>query len=191
MKKILFIPFCLFLLSANAQEFRGLDKSPLDMAYYPDNAAHDLPFVKTADEKAAKMTQVKIMYSRPAAKGREIFGGLVKYGKAWRIGANETTEVTFYSPVRIGDEMLFPGTYAMYITPEKDSWKLTFHPTVNGWGIYKFDFSKDLASLSAKPMKSSETIENLSIVMYKADSGNVHIKIGWGDSMAEFPITLL
>ncbi|MFT6881194.1 MAG: hypothetical protein ACJARG_002130 [Arcticibacterium sp.] len=191
MKKILFVPFCLILLGSNAQKFRGLDKSPLDMSYYPYYAAHDLPFVKTADDKAAKMTKIKIVYSRPAAKGREIFGGLVKYGKPWRLGANETTEVTFYAPVRIGDEMLFPGTYAMYITPEKDSWTLTFHPTINGWGVYNFDFSKDLAHLIAIPTKSGETIENLSIVMYKAESGNVHIKIGWGDSVAEFPITLL
>ncbi|MFT7420505.1 MAG: hypothetical protein ACI9QN_001430, partial [Arcticibacterium sp.] len=75
--------------------------------------------------------------------------------------------------------------------PEKDSWTLTFHPTINGWGVYNFDFSKDLAHLIAIPTKSGETIENLSIVMYKAESGNVHIKIGWGDSVAEFPITLL
>jgi hypothetical protein len=191
MKNLTFLILAFVSFQLSAQDFPKMDASPLDMAYYPNNAAHDLTFAKTAEAKADLMTQIKIMYSRPQAKGREVFGGLVKFGKEWRIGANETTEVTFYSPVRIGDTMLFPGTYAMYIIPEKDSWTLKFHPTVNGWGVYNFDFSKELASLTSKVSKTPENVEALSIIMYESQSGAVHIKIGWADSMAEFPIKLL
>jgi hypothetical protein len=191
MKKITLLILTFISYQLSAQEFSKMDASPLDMAYYPRNSAHDLTFAKTVDEKAGLMTQIKIMYSRPQAKGRTVFGGIVEYGKEWRIGANETTEVTFYSPVRIGDAILFPGTYAMYIIPEKDNWTLKFHPTVNGWGVYNFDFSKELASVQSKVSNTPENVEALSITMYESDSGAVHIKIGWADSMAEFPITLL
>lgn len=191
MKKLTFVLLALISFQISAQDFPKMDASPLDMAYYPSGSAHDFLFAKTVDEKAAAMTQVKIMYSRPQAKGREIFGGLVKFGEPWRIGANETTEVTFLKSVKIGNEVLFPGTYSMYIIPEKDSWTLKFHPTVNGWGTYNFDYSKALASLTSKVSKTSENVEALSIVMYEAASEAVHIKIGWADSFAEFPINLL
>jgi hypothetical protein len=191
MRKILLLPFCFILFQVNAQSFPDLDKSVLDLAYYPNNSAHDLTFTKTNDEKAAVLTKIKISYSRPMAKGRKVFGGLVKYKEPWRLGANETTEVTFYSSVKIGENILFPGTYAMYCIPENDKWILKIHPTINGWGVYNFDFSKELASVSSPIKNSSETIEALSMVMYKAESGTVLLKIGWDKSYAEFPITLL
>jgi len=34
------------------------------------------------------VTDVEITYSRPAKKGRAIFGALVPYGEVWRTGAN-------------------------------------------------------------------------------------------------------
>jgi hypothetical protein len=58
-------------LTSQAQKFRGLDKSPMDMAYYPDNFAHDIKF---APEKVGKEAFVRVTYSRPAKKDREVFG---------------------------------------------------------------------------------------------------------------------
>ena len=107
------------------------------------------------------------------------------------MGANESTEVIFYSPVIIGENVLSPGRYTLYCTPKAGSWTLKVHPNVDGWGSYGYDESKDLASVSAVPTKSENNIEALSITMYKADSGQVHIKVGWSDSIAEFPITVL
>jgi hypothetical protein len=191
MYKILLLPLCFILFQGNAQTFPDLDKSVLDQAYYPNNSAHDLTFTKTIDEKAAVLTKIKVTYSRPLAKGRKVFGELVKYNEPWRLGANETTEVTFYSSVKIGENILFAGTYALYCVPEKDTWSLKIHPTINGWGVYNFDFSKELASVNAPVSTSSETIEALSIVMYKAENGTVLLKVGWDKSFVEFPITLL
>lgn len=191
MKKILIVLFSSICLAANAQDFPKLDKSPLDASYYPNGSAHDLTFAKTLKEKGELMTKIKVVYSRPSANGRDIFGGIVKYDEPWRIGANETTEITFYTPVQVGDTVLMPGTYALYLTPSKDSWKLGINPYVGGWGIYKFDFSTDLAHIEAKPAKAKETIEALSVTMYEAKGGNVHLKLGWGELYAEFPIKLL
>ncbi|SOE24127.1 Protein of unknown function [Spirosomataceae bacterium TFI 002] len=191
MKKHLFSLLFLLALGANAQDFPGLDKSPMDASYYPHGSAHDITFAKTLKEKGEMMTKIKVVYSRPSANGREIFGNLVKYETPWRIGANETTEVTFYTPVQIGESIIAPGTYAMYLVTSPGKWTLKIHPEAGGWGVYNFDASKDLASVETKPEKAKETIEALSVVMYKAKTGNVHLKIGWGELFGEFPITLL
>ena len=96
MKKHLILLVCsfAFILNTHAQKFRGLDKSPMDMAYCPDNFAHDIKF---APEKVGKEAFVRVTYSRPAKKDREVFGAkLVPYDKVWRFGANEATEIKFF-----------------------------------------------------------------------------------------------
>ena len=73
----------LFASGVQAQSFKGIDKSPADIAYMPDNFAHD--------RKDGEEAIIKVVYSRPQKKDREVFGNLVKYGKVWRTGANEAT----------------------------------------------------------------------------------------------------
>ena len=91
----LFLFFCM-LLTANvqAQTFRGLDKSPMDMAYYPDDYAHDRKFAP--DKIKGETAKVRVIYSRPALNGREVVGKLIPIGKVWRAGANEAPEIKFY-----------------------------------------------------------------------------------------------
>ncbi|HSF45394.1 MAG TPA: DUF2911 domain-containing protein, partial [Chitinophagaceae bacterium] len=68
-----------------------IDKSGMDMSYYPVN----YPILKIQD-KAKDPLFVRVIYSRPQKNGREVFGGLVEYGQIWRVGANEATEVEFF-----------------------------------------------------------------------------------------------
>ena len=75
----------IFLKQAKAQDFKGLDKSPMDLASYPDN-------YRISDKV------IKIVYSRPQLKGRSL-ANLAKFGKKWRTGANEATEITFFKDV--------------------------------------------------------------------------------------------
>ena len=190
MKKIAIVLLSFFAIQVSAQNFAEIDGSVLDIAYYP-NGAHRAAFAKTPDEKAALMPRIKVIYSRPLMKGRKIFGELVKFDESWRMGANESTEVTFYTPVMIGESVLAPGRYTLYCIPSQDSWTLKVHPNLDGWGNFGYDSSKDLASVTAPLTKSNEAIEALSITMYKEASGKVHLKLGWENSIVEFPITLL
>jgi hypothetical protein len=100
MKRILTLTaFALTLVlstSATAQEFSGLDKSPMDMASYPSSYR--------VSDKA-----VRITYSRPQLKGRSL-SDLCPAGKVWRTGANEAAEITFYKDVSFGGEDVKAGT---------------------------------------------------------------------------------
>src|SRR4051812_27488815 len=62
-------------------------------------------------DQAFGLSSIKIEYSRPAMKGRIIFGDLVPYDKIWRTGANATTKITFGDSVSIEGKSLAPGTY--------------------------------------------------------------------------------
>jgi hypothetical protein len=85
--------------AAKAQEKKrasNMDKSPMDIAYYPE----DFPTLKMSG-KATGEPISRIIYSRPSKDGREIFGNVVKYGTYWRLGANEGTEIEFFKDVSI------------------------------------------------------------------------------------------
>ncbi|GAB4338386.1 MAG: DUF2911 domain-containing protein [Flammeovirgaceae bacterium] len=94
------------------------------------------------------MTEIKIVFSSPAVRGRKIWGDLVPYNVAWRAGANAATTITFNTDVNIGGKTLKAGTYSMFITPkEKEAWSFHFHDPNKSVFSYK-----DLAELEANDL---------------------------------------
>ncbi len=191
MKKLLYI--LLFLgacFSSQAQKFRGIDKSPLDVQYFPGNTTQRF-FKKHADKKEQMAPKIKVYYSRPKKKGREIFGDLVPYGKLWRTGANETTEIKFYVPVKIGETKVLPGTYTLATLPNKKEWTLYINKVTDSWGTYVFDQEQTIAEVKAKTTISDETIEAFSMVFYKESASKIFLRMGWDTTIVDFPIEII
>src|SRR4051812_19722113 len=92
-----------------------LDKSPMDMSYYPSG----YPLLKIQDKITEPLIS-RIIYSRPQKNGRVIFGELIEYGKVWRLGANEATEIEFYQNVKINNTKIKKGRYTLYAIPYAD-----------------------------------------------------------------------
>lgn len=149
----------LLLLGANivgAQSFRGLDKSPMDRAYFPDNFAHD----RNGDDQAI----IKVTYSRPQKKDRQVFGKMVKYDKVWRTGANEATEVVIYKDIRINGKTLKEGTYSLFTIPrESGSWDVIFNSDIDYWGAYKYNEKNDVLRTEAKVKNIDNVVEAFTI----------------------------
>lgn len=103
MRSIQLILISLFVAqSAMAQnKYAAVDKSPLDMSFYPAN----YPILKIQD-KTTEPLIARVIYSRPMKNGRSVFGELVEFNKVWRLGANESTEIEFYRDVRIGNNRI-------------------------------------------------------------------------------------
>src|SRR6478735_2111348 len=76
-----------------AQKLPGLDPSPADIAIFRPGGKGTAPVVK-------------VTYGRPQKKGRTMLGGTEAYGKVWRTGANETTEIKLYKEVTFGDKKI-------------------------------------------------------------------------------------
>lgn len=147
MKKIVLFVFALTLMfSANAQI----------------ETPQPSPFTKI--EQKVGLTDVTLEYSRPNMKGRKIFGELVPYGKLWRAGANKNTSITFSSDVVIDGNELKAGAYAIFITPSKESWDVTFYSDTNNWGTpQKWDDTKVAAKVTAQIFEMPMAIETWSI----------------------------
>jgi len=172
-----------------AQKFEPIDKSVMDAAFYPAGAAKRT-FAKSDEAKKAMEPKIRVLYGRPLKKGREVFGKMLKYDEAWRVGANESTEILFMQDVVFGGTPVKAGRYSLIIIPTATTWTLKLNSENDGWGNYGYDASKDVASITAPVTQSKSEIEALSIALYEASPNTVHLKIGWDTSVAEFPITL-
>ena len=150
---VLFFGFTLMSAAADAQ-FKAppLDKSPMDMSYYPAN----FPILKIQN-KATEPLLARVLYSRPQKNGRNVFGDLIEYGKVWRLGANEATEIELYKDVKIDNTRLKKGRYSLYAIPFEDKWTLIFNRETDIWGAFQYDDKKDVLRTEIKLEKQQET----------------------------------
>jgi len=170
-----------FAKETDAQSFKGLDKSPLDMAYFPNNFAHD--------RKEGDKAVIRVIYSRPQKKDREVFGKMVRYDKVWRTGANEATEIKLYQDVTFAGEKLAAGSYSLFTIPNKDKWEIIFNKELDYWGAYSYDKSKDVLRVSAKVEEASKVIEAFSISFSDDGTGKGIMTMGWDKTVVTVPFT--
>jgi hypothetical protein len=171
-------------ISMNAQEvkFAPLDASPVDIVYFPGRS---IKFKKTDTPSST----IKVIYSRPAVKGRVIFGDLIKYGEVWRVGANENTEIKFYKPATINGVAVPAGSYSLFAIPEKDKWTIIINKELDMWGAYAYDESKDLVKITV-PVKTVTTPIELLSIAFTSKDGITNLVIGWDKTTVEVPITI-
>ena len=106
---------------------------------------------------------ITISYGRPYKKGRDIFGGLEAYGKVWRTGADDATEITFDKDVVFGDKQVKAGTYTLFTIPGNTEWTVILNSELGQWGAYKYDKTKDVARVAVTPKHLDKVVEQLTI----------------------------
>ncbi|MBN8688316.1 MAG: DUF2911 domain-containing protein [Chitinophagales bacterium] len=186
MKKIiaLLFVFQLIFCSLMAQSLPPVDKSPMDMSYYPVN----YPVLKIQD-KATEPLAVRVVYSRPQKAGRTIFGGLVKYGEVWRMGANEATEIEFFKPVKIDGKKVAKGRYSLFAIVNENSWTMILNKDTDTWGSFKYDAKKDLLRTTVPVQKTDSPLESLVIGFEKSATG-CNLLVAWDTVKIALPISL-
>jgi Protein of unknown function (DUF2911) len=133
---------------------------------------------------------VTIVYGRPNAKGRTIWGGLVPYSKAWRLGADEATLLLTEKPLQFGDTTIPAGAYTVYMVPEENGGKLAFSKKLGGWGI-PVDEKQDLARVDLKKEASEKPSEQLTIALGGGGSStDGTIKIQWEGAEYSAPFSV-
>jgi hypothetical protein len=160
-----------------------LDKSPLDVIYFPD----EYPKLKMIG--SIKTPPVfRIYYSRPQRSGRKIFGGVVKYGEHWRLGANEATEIEFFEDVTIQQTKVRKGRYMLYCIPQPTEWTLIINSDLYSWGL-KIDPAKDIFKFTVPIIKADKPIEDFTMETTKTSEG-ANLWIGWDDTRVVLPILI-
>jgi len=184
MIRILIAALFIFAISvkSHAQKFRGTDKSPMDMAYYPDNFAHD--------RKPGESASIKVIYSRPQKKEREIFGKLIPYDKVWRTGANEATEIKFYQDAEFGGKKVKAGSYSLFTIPGAKEWTIILNTDLDYWGAYRYNAKNDIVRVVAPVTELTEAVENFTIQFEnKRDKLGV-MKLAWDKTVVEVSFKL-
>ncbi|MEL6123759.1 MAG: DUF2911 domain-containing protein, partial [Bacteroidota bacterium] len=170
----------------NPINYRPIDASPLDLAHYPAKSA----YTNYLEGDEAKITpKVQVTYSRPAKKGRDIFGELLKNVKVWRLGANEATEISFFENVKMGDIDIARGRYAMFAALNGDTWDIILSKDFPIWGAANRDEEKDVARIEVPVQSIDEVVENFSIIFEEKSPTLAHMVIAWDQTMVEVPIT--
>lgn len=155
----------------------------MDMAYYPDN----YPVLKIQD-KVAEPLVARVIYSRPQKEGRVIFGGLIEYGKVWRLGANEATEIELYRDVKIKDKKLSKGRYTLYAVPTETQWTVIFNKDLDTWGAFKYDEKKDVLRVDLPVQKSAPAVEAFTVMFAKSATG-ADMLMAWDEAKVTLPLT--
>lgn len=160
-----------------------VDKSPMDMCYFPVN----YPVLKIQD-KATEPLTARVIYSRPQKAGRSIYGGLVKPGEVWRLGANEATEVQFFRQVRIGDKKIKAGRYTLYAIIKESGWTIILNKETDTWGSFKYDPKKDVVRTDVTLQKTDSAVEYMSMMFEKTAIG-CNLVMAWDNVRVALPIS--
>lgn len=136
------------------------------------------PFTKI--EQKVGLTDVTLQYSRPSMRGRKIFGDLVPFGKLWRTGANKNTIVTFSDDVVVDGQTLKAGSYAIFVTPNKESWEVNFYSDTENWGTpEEWDVSKIAAKTTIKTYEMPMSVETWTITFDNLKNNSAEIGFIW------------
>lgn len=132
--------------------------------------------------------KVDLFYCSPSKRGREIFGGLLKYGEVWRTGANEPTTFATDKNLKVGDKSLPAGKYSIWTIPQKDSWTIIFNKEVPNWGVSfggvaSRNEKDDVVQVVVPVEKMATSQEKLSL-----DANNNALTIGWDMTKVSVPI---
>lgn len=137
--------------------------------------------------------EIKVTYSRPRKKGRDLFGNensLIPYGEIWRTGANEATEITFNKDVKINGKILKSGSYTLYTIPDRVSWTVIFNNELYQWGAFNYDPSKDALRVKVPVMKKPGETEMFTIDFREIDD-QAEMRLFWGQTLVAIPISTI
>ena len=174
-----------FLIAARAQSrFPLLDKSAMDMSYYPVNYT-----ILRIQDKATEPLVARLVYSRPLRNGRNVFGELLEYNKVWRLGANEATEIEFYKDVLINGKIISHGRYTLYAIPTEEKWTIMVNRETDIWGAFKYDSGKDVVRIDLPVQKLTEPLEAFTMFFEKMPTGFAMVA-AWDNSLVSIPIAV-
>jgi hypothetical protein len=168
--------------------YAPVDKSPMDMSYYPVNYPMQL---MSGNDSAGLVARV--IYSRPQKNGRTIFGfeaspkSVQQYGTYWRLGANEASEIEFFKPVTIHEQKIPKGRYIIYCIPFEDKWTIVLNTNLYDWGLHP-DARKDIARIDIPTVKTSRPVEFFTMVFQQSATG-ANLVMAWDNVKAALPIS--
>ncbi len=183
MKKILLLSGLLIVIVIAGALFYAYNKTK---SYSPESTS-------TFNEGDLR---IQVFYNRPYKKGRDIFGGLVPFGKTWRTGANEPTVFETSKDLSIGGKNLHQGKYSLWTVPGDQSWQVVFNSNIPEWGIDVMnngeaarDPKNDVLIVIVPVMTTEKEFEQFTISIGRTDD-MLEMVLAWDKTLVALPITI-
>lgn len=142
---------------------------------------------KATVEQTIGITEVKVSYSRPSAKGRKVFGELVPFGQIWRTAANAGSYISFDGPVIIEGTSVPAGQYALLAMPGEQSWKVMMNKTTKSILAGGYDESQNVLSMTL-PVEKNPFTETFTIAFDHLGVDAATLSLAWENTRIAFRI---
>lgn len=123
-------------------------------------------------------------------RGREIFGEVVPYGKVWRTGANEATELTTTKNITLNGFLLKAGTYSIFTIPNKDKWTILINSELGLWGSYNHNPKLDILRLEI-PVQTADRVYEAFTIELESRNESADLKLMWDQVKVVIPVKFL
>ena len=160
-------------------------------AFLYSNAQIKMPAPSTTQtiKQDFALGNIELIYSRPNAKGRKIYGDLVPYNKLWRTGANTATKIMFTDAVELGGKKIDTGTYVLYSIPGVDSWEIILNKGLGNWGIDGYKEGQDVLRFKVVPQKIRTYYETFTMQFVNIKPESCDLQILWEKTAVNIPVT--
>lgn len=132
--------------------------------------------------------EVEVKYSRPSARGRLVFGGLIPFGEMWRTGAHDATTIRFSENVKLSGNDIPAGTYSLFTIPGQDEWTIVINKTPEMHGTSDYTQEQDLVRFMVKPEKSARYYETFTIEVNDFGKDEAGLFLIWENTQVKFVI---
>jgi hypothetical protein len=158
----------------------------------------DLPIIPDDDVQKSQSgsvfqrvsnTDIEVVYDRPVARGRELFGGIVAYDEVWCPGANDATAVSFSRDVTVNGQPLAAGNYSIWAIPRPGDWTLIFS---NAADVYHTPYpgeDQDALRLTITPQRGDH-VETLAYYFSMVEGKEAELRLHWGETVVPMLITV-
>lgn len=113
---------------------------------------------------------------------------LIFYGKVWRAGANEATEIKFYQDVELGSKKVKAGTYSLFTIPGEKEWTIILNSDVDYWGAYSYNAKNDVVRVTAPATEMNDVVENFTIQFNGKGDKQGSMKLAWDKTVVDVPV---
>ena len=132
-------------------------------------------------------TEITLTYSRPVARGRQLFGALVPYDEVWNPGADQATAINFSRNVEIDGQPLPAGKYSIWAIPRPDQWTIIFSRAADVFHIPYPGEDSDALRVNVRPERSTH-VETLTFEFPVVDGKDAVLRLHWGDVMVSMAV---
>ncbi|KAB7732742.1 DUF2911 domain-containing protein [Rudanella paleaurantiibacter] len=134
------------------------------------------------------LSKATVEYSRPALKGRKMFGDQVPYGKVWRTGANMATKLTLDAEMSVNGKAVPAGSYALFTIPGQNEWTIILNKNTKAFGAFDYKEAEDVLRFTVKPEKLSTPAEYFTVEFTDFTPTTANLAMRWENVQVKFPL---